>query len=117
MVRAALKSDAPLKGKVPGVREHFRFEESSWGASRKAFGERAACPFQVLINCEISQQLSLFKGRVWSKIMFCVWLAFAVKIGVAMTAELNLALFTRYEPRKLDGDDVTTVSLTRARAV
>ena len=31
------------------------------------------------------------KGRVWSKIMFCVWLAFAVKIVVAMTAELNLA--------------------------
>ena len=40
------------------------------------------------------------KGRVWSKIMFCVWLAFAVKIVVAMTAELNLAWFTRYEPRK-----------------
>ena len=30
--------------------------------------------------------------------MFCVWLAFAVKIVVAMTAELNLARFTRYEP-------------------
>ena len=39
------------------------------------------------------------KGRVWSKIMFCVWLAFAVKIVMAMTAELNLAWFTRYEPR------------------
>ena len=58
-----------------------------------------------------------FKNRVWSKIMFCVWLAFAVKIVVAMTAQLNLAWFTRYEPQKLDGDDVTTVSLTRARAV
>ena len=34
-----------------------------------------------------------------------------------MTAELNLAWFTRYEPRKLDGDDVTAFSLTRARAV
>ena len=32
--------------------------------------------------------------------MFSVWLAFAVKIVVAMTAELNLAWFTRYEPRK-----------------
>ena len=53
------------------------------------------------------------KGRVWSKIMFCVWLAFAVKKVVAMTAELNLAWFTRYEPRKLDSDDVTVVSLTR----
>ena len=42
----------------------------------------------------------LIKGKVWSKIMFCVWLAFAVKIVVAMTAELNLAWFTRYEPRK-----------------
>ena len=36
---------------------------------------------------------------------------------VAMTGELNLALFTRYEPRKLDGDDVSAVSLTRARDV
>ena len=49
--------------------------------------------------------------------MFCVWLAFAAKIVVAMTAELNLAWFMRYEPRKLDGDDVTAVSLTLARAV
>ena len=40
------------------------------------------------------------KGRVWSTIMFCAWLAFAVKIVVAMTAKLNLAWFTRYEPRK-----------------
>ena len=30
--------------------------------------------------------------------MFCVWLAFAVEIGVAMTAELHFAWFTRYEP-------------------
>ena len=51
------------------------------------------------------------------KIIFFVWLAFAVKIVVAMTAELNLAWFTRYEPQKLDGDDVTAFSLTRARAV
>ena len=36
--------------------------------------------------------------RVWSKIMSWVWLAFAVKIVVAMTAELNLAWITRYEP-------------------
>ena len=57
------------------------------------------------------------KGRVWSKIIFCVRLAFAVKIVAAMTAQLNLAWFTRYEPRKLDGDDVTAVSLTRARAM
>ena len=57
------------------------------------------------------------KGRVWSKIVFSVWLAFAVKIVVAKTALLNLAWFTRYEPRKLDGDDVTAVSLIRARAV
>ena len=41
----------------------------------------------------------------------------AMKIVVAMTAGLNLAWFTRYEPQKLDGDDVTAVSLTRARAV
>ena len=59
----------------------------------------------------------LIKGRVWSKIMFCVWLAFAVKIVVAMTAKLNLTWFTRYEPRKLDRDDVTAFSLTRTRAV
>ena len=57
------------------------------------------------------------KGRVWSKIKFCVWLAFAVKIVMAMTAELILAWFTRYEPRKLDGDDVTAFSLSRARAI
>ena len=38
------------------------------------------------------------KGRVWSKIIFCVWLAFAVEIVVAMNAELNLAWITRYEP-------------------
>ena len=57
------------------------------------------------------------RGRVWSKIMFYVWLAFAVKIVVAMTAELNLAWFTGYEPRKLDDDDVTAFSLTWARAV
>ena len=56
-------------------------------------------------------------GREWSKIIFCVWLAFAVKIVVVMTTELNLAWFTRYEPRKLDGDDVTAVSLTRQRAM
>ena len=49
--------------------------------------------------------------------MFCVWLAFAVKIVVAMTAELNLAWFTRYERRKLDGDDVTAFSLTRTHAM
>ena len=36
-----------------------------------------------------------------------------MKIVVAMTAELNLAWFTRYEPRKLDSDDVTAFSLTR----
>ena len=40
-----------------------------------------------------------------------------MKIVVAMTAVLNLAWFTRYEPRKLDGDDVTTFSLTRTRAM
>ena len=39
------------------------------------------------------------------------------KIVVAMTAELNLAWFTRYEPRKLDGDDVIAFSLTRTRAM
>ena len=39
------------------------------------------------------------------------------KIVVAMTAELNLAWFTRYESRKLDGDDVTAFSLTRTRAM
>ena len=61
--------------------------------------------------------VKIVKGRVWSKIMFCVWLAFAVEIVVALTAELNLAWFTRYEPRKLDGDDVTAFSLTRTRAV
>ena len=44
--------------------------------------------------------VKIVKGRVWSKIMFCVWLAFAMKVVVAMTAELNLAWFTRYEPRK-----------------
>ena len=32
--------------------------------------------------------------------MFFAWFAFAVKIVVAMTAELNLAWFTRYEPQK-----------------
>ena len=42
---------------------------------------------------------------------------FAVKIVVAITAQLNLAWFTRYEPRKLDDDDVTAFSRTRARAV
>ena len=57
------------------------------------------------------------KGRAWSKIIFCVWFAFAVKIVVAMTAELNLAWFTRYETRKLDGDDITAFSLTRTRAM
>ena len=46
-----------------------------------------------------------------------MYLCFPVKIVVAMTAELNLAWFTRYEPRKLDGDDVTTIPLTRAHAV
>ena len=55
--------------------------------------------------------------RVWSKIIFCVWLAFAVKIVVAMTVQLNFARFTRYEPRKLDGDDVTAFSLTRESAM
>ena len=50
------------------------------------------------------------KGRVWSKIMFCVLLAFAVKIVVARTAELNLAWFTRYKPRKPHSNDVITVS-------
>ena len=55
--------------------------------------------------------------KAWSKIVFCGRLAFAVKIVVAMTVQLNLARFTRYEPRKLDGEDVTAVSLTRARAV
>ena len=45
-------------------------------------------------------QIFHLKGRVWSKIIFCVWLAFAVKIVVAMTAELNLAWFTRYAPWK-----------------
>ena len=49
--------------------------------------------------------------------MFCVWLAFAVKIVVAMTAQLNLAWFTRYEPRKPHSDDVTAFSLTRTRAM
>ena len=43
--------------------------------------------------------------------------AFAVKIVVAMTAELNLAWFTRYEPRQPDSDDVTAFSLTRTRAM
>ena len=65
----------------------------------------------------VPQVREWLKGRVWSKIMFCVWLSFAVKIVVAMTAELNIAWFTRYESRKLDGDDVIAVSLTRARAV
>ena len=59
----------------------------------------------------------LFKGRVWSKIMFCVWLAFAVKIVAAMTAELNLAWFTRHEPRKPHSDDVTAFSIIRQRAM
>ena len=53
------------------------------------------------------QHMLMLKGRVWSKIMFCVWLAFAVKIVVVRTAELNLAWFTRYEPRKPQSDDVT----------
>ena len=61
--------------------------------------------------------LLCLKGRVWSRIMFCVWLAFAMKIIVAMTAELNLTWFTRYEPREPDSDDVTAVSLTRTRAM
>ena len=59
----------------------------------------------------------ILKAGFGQKIIFYVWLAFAVKIVVAMTAELNLAWFTRYEPRKLDGDDVTAFSLTWARAV
>ena len=48
--------------------------------------------------------------------VFCVWLAFAVKIVVARTAELNLSWFTRYEPQKPKSDDVTAFSLTRTRA-
>ena len=40
-----------------------------------------------------------------------------MKIVVAMIAELNLAWFTRYEPQKLDGDDVTAFSLTQTRAM
>ena len=40
-----------------------------------------------------------------------------MKIVVAMNADLNLAWFTRYEPRKLDGDDVTAFSLTWQRAM
>ena len=65
---------------------------------------------------DLSHRIVL-KGRVWSKIMFCVWLALAVKIVVAMTAELDLAWFTRYEPRKPHSDDVTAFSLTRQRAI
>ena len=45
-----------------------------------------------------------------------LWLAFPSKEVVAMTAELNLAWFTRYEPRKPHSDDVTAFSLTRQRA-
>ena len=55
----------------------------------------------------------LLKGRVWPKNIFCVWLAFAGKIVVARTAELNLAWFTRYEPRKPHNDDITAFSLTQ----
>ena len=58
----------------------------------------------------------LLKGRVWLNIIFCVWLAFAMKKVVAITAELNLAWFRRYEPQKPDSDDVTAFSLTRQRA-
>ena len=57
------------------------------------------------------------KVSVWSKIIFSVWLAFAVKIVVARNVELNLAWFTRYEPQKSHSDDVTAFSLTRPRAM
>ena len=46
------------------------------------------------------------KGRVWSKVMFCVWLAFAVKIVGAMTEELNLAYSLR--DTSLDSQTVMT---------
>ena len=64
-----------------------------------------------------SKKLLKLKSRVWSKIIFCVWLAFAVKIVVAMIAELNLDWFKRYEPRKPHSDDVTAFSITQTRAV
>ena len=63
------------------------------------FKEDAKDESNMILAIELLSPHSL-KGRVWSKIMFCVWLAFAVKIVVAMTAQLNLAWFTRYEPRK-----------------